>query len=123
MRVDERFFCSAACAPASVKAGAHVAQAGLVGGRGHAIVENSAGMVDHVIPVEGRARIDFVSLDMEMAQESVIILELVWRKLLTNQFAVLISRIVASDPGQNSAEGRCKPDQRPILLRGKVVLD
>src|SRR5439155_27050991 len=96
--------------------------AGLVGGLGHAAVEQLPSITDDVIPLEGRAGVGFVGLDVEVAEDAFVFVQLVIGQLLRNDFAFGVVRIVALDLGKYFAKRRCQFDQGCVLLGGEIVL-
>ena len=57
--------------------GAEMTLAGLIGSLGHSAVDEFAGIVNEVVPLKRRAGVHFVGLDMEVAKDTLVILELV----------------------------------------------
>src|SRR5438094_762851 len=63
--------------PSRSEPGAEIALAGLIGGLGHSAVDELAGIVNEVVPLKRRAGVHFVGLDMEVAKDTLVTLELV----------------------------------------------
>lgn len=87
------------------------------------MVEQPAGFADDVIPLEGRAGVHLVGLNVEMAEDALVCFQFAVRQLLENEFARGIPRVVAFDFRQRLAERGGEFDQGLVLLGRKVVLD
>src|SRR5439155_16457464 len=63
-----------------------------------------------------------VRLNVIMAKQTLIPPQLIIRKFVRNQLALLVARIVALHLGEDRAERRRELDQRRVLLGRQVIL-
>src|SRR6266566_1533019 len=103
--------------------GAQMALAGLIGGLGHSAVDELAGIVNEVVPLKRRARVHFVGLDMEVAKDTLVILELVIGQFVRDEFTGRVARVVAPDFRKHFAQRSRKPDEGLVLLGREIVLN
>src|SRR5262245_60279596 len=78
--------------------------------------------LDDAVPLESRARIDLVGLDVVMAQQACVAGELVVGKLGADKGSRRISRIVAPDLWKERAERGRQADQGIVLAIGEIEL-
>src|SRR5260370_32973837 len=97
--------------------------AGLIGCLGHSAVDKLAGIVNEVVPLKRRAGVHFVGLDMEVAKDTLVILELVIGQFVRDEFAGGVARVVAPDFRKYFAERSRKPDEGLVLLGREIVLN
>ena len=86
-------------------------------------MQQLAGVADNVIPLKCGAGIHFVGLNVEVAQDPLVVLELVVRQFLENEPASAVFRIIALKLWKDFAQRRREPDQRLVLFRSEIVLN
>src|SRR5260370_5443331 len=75
------------------------------------LAEQFARITNYVIPLESRAGVCFVGLDVVMAQDALIFIEVVIRQLLGDEFARGVLGVVAFDLWKHFAECGSELDQ------------
>jgi hypothetical protein len=101
----------------------HVALAGLIGHFGHAAVEQFARAAYDRVPLERRAGIVLVRLNVEMTKNAFVFIQFFIGQLLRNELSIGVAGIIAFNFWKDFAKRRGQLDQRLILLGSKIVLE
>lgn len=80
-------------------------------------------MGGEAVPIECGAGIDFVSLNVVVADEALVVIELGVGDFDAEEIALLIARVITFDFREGFAKGGGEFDQGGVLLGGEVVLD
>jgi len=88
-----------------------------------ALTHQAPGMADEAVPLEGRAGVHLVGLDVEMAEDALVVLEVGFRQFAADELSGSVPGVIAFDPGQDFAQCGGKPDQGLVLLGREIVLE
>src|SRR6267142_1394879 len=90
---------------------AHVALAGLIGPFGHAAVEPFTRAANARVPLERRAGIVLVRLNVEMTKNAFVFIQFFIGQLLRNELSIGVMWIIAFDFGKDFAQRRGELNQ------------
>lgn len=86
------------------------------------MLEEPAGVVDDVVPLEGVAGVGLVVLDVVVAQDALVGCEVGVGEFVSDEGAVGVAGVVAAEVGEDFAKGRGEADECVVLLSREVVL-
>ena len=91
--------------------------------RGVFLISQGAGLRNQFFPLECRARIGLVSLNVIVAEDTLVGGEFGIGQFLRDYLTIGTTRNIAGDLGKNFCEGGGEFGERGVLLRRKIVLD
>lgn len=75
------------------------------------------------VPVEGGAWVNLVRLDMVMAKDTPVGIQLIRRKDFAGDGSIGVAGEIRSESGKDAGEGGGQAGEGGVLLRGEVILD